>query len=128
MGRNMKSSLKGARVRPKGKDREEILNRRLNAFDRGKISYESFEKKLDDSLDLTLKDKVKFLRVFSALLDTAREEYDNDDVVRNIVDSIEKDGIDPAMLTVLGYNVLMFVDILANMLEKEKDKMESEKR
>ena len=127
MGRNMKNSLKGARVRPNSTNKE-YVKRRLDAFDRGKLSYESFEKKFDDSLDLTLKEKVKLIRVLSALLDTASDEYDNDAVVRNIVDSIEKDGIDPAMLTVLGYNVLMFVDVLANMLEKEKDKMESEKR
>lgn len=130
MSRNMKRSLKGARPKA-GYDgtSKEYVERRMDALKRGRLSPKTVEAKLDELLDMTLEEKIGLMKVLLSLLSTAKEACkDGSMMLDDIIDAVEKDGMDIAVITALGYSTLMFTDTLAFMLKDEMNKMESEKR
>ena len=124
MSRNMKKSLKGARPKA-GYDgtSKEYVERRMDALKRGKLSPDTVEAKLDELLNMTFEEKLQVMKVLTVVIETAKDSCkDNDRVLDDIIETVEKDGVDIALLTVIGYGTLMITKSLASMLKKELDK------
>lgn len=122
MSRNMKNSLKGARIRRPDSTSKEYTERRMDALERGRLSPDTVKAKLDELLDMTLEEKFKTLKVLTVLIETAKESCkDNDCVLDHVIDTIENEGVDVTLLTVLGYGTLMFTESLADILKGELD-------
>lgn len=124
MSRNMKSSLKSAKVRKPDRSSKEYMERRMDALERGKLSPDTVEAKLDELLNMTSEEKFQVMKVLTVIIETAKDSCkDNDRVLDDIIDAVEKDGVDIALLTVIGYGTLMITKSLASILKKELNDM-----